>query len=264
MASGIIYLAIIGMWVAYFLPRWVHNKNEFSGKSVERYKSALRVVASATPGAQIGSGAIYTDVDRAGRVAQQLMRRRIIFSLITTTLILTTAGAIMQTFTYIAIAIPVTGLLLYIAHVRRQENSERITRRRVDQLHRATEGVSHTNLADVLSHNSHSEVKVNQDHWIPLSERELTGVTLLPKGTAQSRAEWQPNEIPVPTYVNAPKAVQSKRVLDLTEPGRWTEEQERLEREALAAAAPSRDEVFDQQLADEAVQKLREMRAANE
>jgi hypothetical protein len=192
------------------------------------------------------------------------MRRRIIFSLITTTLILTTAGAIMQTFTYIAIAIPVTGLLLYIAHVRRQENSERITRRRMDQLHRATEGVSHTNLADVLSHNSHSEVKVNQDHWIPLSERELTGVTLLPKGTAQSRAEWQPNEIPVPTYVNAPKAVQSKRVLDLTEPGRWTEEQERLEREALAAAAPSRDEVFDQQLADEAVQKLREMRAANE
>jgi hypothetical protein len=252
------------MWVAYFLPRWVHNKNEFSGKSVERYKSALRVVASTTPGAQIGSGAIYTDVDRAGRVAQQLMRRRIIFSLITTTLILTTAGAIMQTFTYIAIAIPVTGLLLYIAHVRRQENSERITRRRVDQLHRTTEGVSHTNLADVLSHNSHSEVKVNQDHWIPLSERELTGVTLLPKGTAQSRAEWQPNEIPVPTYVNAPKAVQSKRVLDLTEPGRWTEEQERLEREALAAAAPSRDEVFDQQLADEAVQKLREMRAANE
>ena len=264
MASGIIYLAIIGMWVAYFLPRWVHNKNEFSGKSVERYKSALRVVASATPGAQIGSGAIYTDVDRAGRVAQQLMRRRIIFSLITTTLILTTAGAIMQTFTYIAIAIPLTGLVLYIAHVRRQENSDRITRRRMDQLHRTTEGVSHTNLADVLAHNSHSEVKINQDHWIPLSERELTGVTLLPKGTAQSRAEWQPNEIPVPTYVNAPKAVQSKRVLDLTEPGRWTEEQERLEREALAAAAPSRDEVFDQQLADEAVQKLREMRAANE
>jgi hypothetical protein len=192
------------------------------------------------------------------------MRRRIIFSLITSTLILTTAGAIMQTFTYIAIAIPLTGLVLYIAHVRRQENSDRITRRRMDQLHRTTEGVSHTNLADVLAHNSHSEVKINQDHWIPLSERELTGVTLLPKGTAQSRAEWQPNEIPVPTYVNAPKAVQSKRVLDLTEPGRWTEEQERLEREALAAAAPSRDEVFDQQLADEAVQKLREMRAANE
>jgi DNA-binding TFAR19-related protein (PDSD5 family) len=252
------------MWVAYFLPRWVHNKNEFSGKSVERYKSALRVVASSTPGAQTSTGAIYSDVDRAGRVAQQLLRRRIIFSLITTTLILTTVGAIMQTITYVAIAIPVTGLIIYIAHVRRQENSERIQRRRVDQLHRATEGVSHTNLAEVLTPKPHSEITINQDHWVPLAERELTGVTLLPKGTAQSRAEWQPNEIPVPTYVNAPKAVQPKRIIDLTEPGKWTEEQQRLEREALAAAAPSRDEVFDQQLADEAVQRLRDIRAANE
>ena len=264
MASGIIYLAIIGMWVAYFLPRWVHNKNEFSGKSIERYKSALRVVASATPGAQIGTGVIYTDVDRAGRVAQQLMRRRIIFSIIFISLILTTAGVVMQTFSLIAIAIPVTAGLIYIAHVRRQVNSERIQRRRVDQLHRTTEGISHTNLADVLTPKPHSEIVINQDHWVPLAERELTGVTLLPKGTAQSRAEWQPNEIPVPTYVNAPKAVPSKRIIDLTEPGKWTEEQQRLEREALAAAAPSRDEIFDQQLADEAVERLREVRAANE
>ena len=263
MASGIIYLAIIGMWVAYFLPRWVHNKNEFSGKSVERYKSALRVVASTTPGAQIGTGAIYTDVDRAGRVAQQLMRRRIVFLIISTTLILTTVGAIMQTFTYVAIAVPATALVLYIAHVRRQTGREQIQRRRVDQLHKRTEGVSHTNLAEVLT-NRTTEVHVSKEHWIPFAERELTGVTVLPKGTAQSRSEWQPNEVPVPTYVNAPKAITPKRIIALTEPGKWTDEQERLEREALAEAAPSRDEIFDQQLADEAVQRLREIRAANE
>jgi hypothetical protein len=263
MASGIIYLAIIGMWVAYFLPRWVHNKNEFSGKSVERYKSALRVVASNTPGAKIGTGAIYTDVDRAGRVAQQLMRRRIVFLIISATLILTTVGAIMQTFTYVAIAVPATALVLYIAHVRRQTGRAQTQRRRVDQLHKRTEGVSHTNLAEVLT-NKTTEVHVSKEHWIPFAERELTGVTVLPKGTAQSRSEWQPNEIPVPTYVNAPKAVTPKRVIDLTEPGKWSDEQEQLEREALAAAAPSRDEIFDQQLADEAVQKLRDIRAANE
>lgn len=264
MASGIIYLAIIGMWVAYFLPRWVHNKNEFSGKSVERYKSALRVVASSTPGALIGSGAIYTDVDRAGRVAQQLMRRRIMVTLIFTSLILTMVGVAMQTFSYIAIAIPLTAGIIYIAQVRRQLNGDRIQRRRIDHLHRTTEGVSHTNLADVLTSKSQSTITVNQDHWVPLSERELSGVTLLPKGTAQSRAEWQPNEIPLPTYVYAPKAVASNRVIDLTEPGRWSEEQQRIVREALAAAAPSRDEVFDQQLADEAVERLREIRAVNE
>jgi hypothetical protein len=68
----------------------------------------------------------------------------------------------------------------------------------------------------------------------------------------------------VPTYVNAPKAVVPKRVIDLTTPGQWSEEQERLEREALAAVSPSRDEIFDHQLADEAVERLNQARASNE
>ena len=47
-------------------------------------------------------------------------------------------------------------------------------------------------------------------------------------------------------------------------PGAWSDEQERLAEEALSAAAPSKDEVFDQQLADEAVDRLKQNRAANE
>ena len=61
MASAIIYLAIIGMWIAYFLPRWIHTHDEFSGKSVERYKSALRVVAGDVQ--SVYSMAIHTDLD---------------------------------------------------------------------------------------------------------------------------------------------------------------------------------------------------------
>ncbi|CAN2172729.1 hypothetical protein MCEMRE196_00131 [Candidatus Nanopelagicaceae bacterium] len=258
MASGIIYLAIVGMWVAYFLPRWIHNKNEFSGKHVESYKTALRAVAGNTPGAKIGSGVIYTDVDRVARVAQQLLRRRIIFSIITITFISTLVGAIMNTLAATSILLPITGLIIYIAHVRRQANVEAIQHRRMDQIHRRTEGVSHTNLSDVIA------PKESTEHWIPFAERELTGVTILPKGTAAARAEWQPNEVPLPTYVTASKAIQPKRVIDLTEPGKWSDEQEALERAALAAAAPSRDEIFDQQLADEAVERLRMNRAANQ
>jgi hypothetical protein len=126
------------------------------------------------------------------------------------------------------------------------------------QLHRTTAGVSNTNLSQVVT------PKVSQEHWVPLSERELTGVVLLPKGTAQDRNVWQPNSVPVPTYVNAPKAFVPKRTIDLTIPGAWSDEQERLANEALSAAAPSRDEVFDQQLADEAVDRLKQNRAANE
>ena len=258
MASGIIYLAIVGMWVAYFLPRWLHNKNEFSGKHVESYKSALRAVAGITPGARIGSGVIYTDVDRVARVAQQLLRRRITFAIIVTTFIATLVGVLMSTLAIASILLPLTGLIIYIASVRRQANADAIQHRRLDQIHRRTEGVSHTNLQEVIA------PKGSTEHWIPFAERELKGVTVLPKGTAAARAEWQPNEVPLPTYVTAPKAIQPKRVIDLTEPGKWSDEQEALERAALAAAAPSRDEIFDQQLADEAVERLRINRAANQ
>jgi hypothetical protein len=258
MASGIIYLAIIGMWAAYFLPRWVHDRNEFSGKSVERYKSALRIVATNSPSGSSGTGVIYTDLDREAKVAQLLMRRRIIFALIIISFVMTIVGAIMQTLALSFIGVPVLGFLLYLAYIRHQTTTERMRQRRVTQIHRTTAGVSTTNFADVLA------PKTTTEHWIPLSERELTGVTILPKGTAAARGEWQPNSVPVPTYLNAPKAIVPKRVIDLTTPGQWSEEQERLEREALAAAAPSRDEIFDQQLADEAVARVKENRAANE
>jgi hypothetical protein len=164
----------------------------------------------------------------------------------------------MSTLAVTSILLPLTGLIIYIASVRRQANAEAIQHRRMDQIHRRTEGVSHTNLQEVIA------PKASTEHWIPFAERELKGVTILPKGTAAARAEWQPNEVPLPTYVTAPKAIQPKRIIDLTEPGKWSDEQEALERAALAAAAPSRDEIFDQQLADEAVERLRNNRAANQ
>jgi hypothetical protein len=153
---------------------------------------------------------------------------------------------------------PVLGLAGYVVHVRRQSVADRLQRRRVSQLHRSTAGVSQTNLSQVFT------PKESREHWVPLADREISGVLILPKGTAELRNSWQPNNIPLPTYVGAPKAVVPKRVIDLTIPGAWSEEQERLANEALSAVAPTRDQVFDQQLADEAVERLRQNRAANE
>ena len=247
MASAIIYLAIIGMWVAYFLPRWIHTHDEFSGKSVERYKSALRVVAGEAETAY--SMAIHTDLDAPYKKSQTLMRRRIIFLLIFSTLIATSVGAVMNLLSWVSIAIPISGFIVYLAHTRRTINRERVQRRRIEGLQRSTLGVSHINLSEVVAPKEDSEL------WVPLAEREISGIVLLPQGSAATRNLWTPNSIPAPTYVSAPKAVTPRRVIDLTTPGQWSEEQERLAREALAAAAPSADEVFDQQLADEAAQK---------
>jgi len=258
MASGLIYIAIIGMWIAYFAPRWIHDRNEFSGKSVERFKSALIVVANSSPQGVSGSGSIHIDLDREAKIAQLLMRRRIMFFVLTGSLTTTLVGGFMNTMPFIYSLVPATGILIYVASVRRQTIADKIQYRQIQQLHRRTAGVSATNLAEVVT------PKSSQEHWIPLSERELKGVVLLPKGTAAIRQTWEPAEVPAPTYVSAPKAIIPKRVIDLTTPGAWSDEQERLEREALAAASPSRDEIFDQQLADEAVERLNQARASNE
>jgi hypothetical protein len=256
MASGLIYIAIIGMWAAYFAPRWIHDRNEFSGKSVERFKVALTVVANSS--LHTDSVALHVDLDREAKIAQLLLRRRIIFALLTSLLISTIVGGFMNTMPIVYALVPATGVLIYIAHVRRQSVADSIQHRRIQQLQRRTAGVSATNLAQVIT------PKNNQEHWIPLSERELKGVVILPKGSAAVRNTWAPTEVPVPTYVSAPKAIVPKRVIDLTTPGAWSEDQERLERIALAAVSPSRDEIFDQQLADEAVENLNQSRAANQ
>ena len=155
----------------------------------------------------------------------------------------------MGALSWLAIAIPVSGFVVYLAHTRQTINKERIHRRRIEGLQRSTDGVSHVNLSEVLAPKHEPEL------WTPLAEREITGIVLLPQGSAATRNTWTPNSIPAPTYVNAPKAVTARRVIDLTTPGQWSEDQERLAREALAAAAPSADEVFDQQLAEEAATK---------
>ena len=258
MASGLIYIAIIGMWIAYFAPRWVHDRNEFSGKSVERFKVALMVVASSSPNGNLGSGIHHIDLDREAKIAQLLMRRRIIFSLLIFSLTTTIVGGFMNRMPFLYALVPATGILIYISNVRRQSVADSIQNRRIQQLHRRTAGVSATNLAEVVTPKNSSE------HWVPLSERELKGVVILPKGSATARNAWQPTQVPTPTYVSAPKAIVPRRVIDLTTPGVWSEDQERLEREALAAASPSRHEIFDQQLADEAVERLKQSRASNE
>ncbi len=258
MASGIIYLSIVGMWVAYFVPRWVHRHDEFSGKSVERYKSAMRIVTSTTGEDSMSSGPKHTELERESKIAQVLLRRRIVFALLIIGFLATILEAAFNSIPLIYSAIPIVGLAGYVAHVRRQSVADRLQRRRVSQLHRSTAGVSPTNLSQVFT------PKESREHWVPLADREISGVVIVPKGTAELRNSWQPNNVPLPTYVSAPKAVVPKRVIDLTIPGAWSEEQERLANEALSAVAPTRDEVFDQQLAEEAVERLRQNRAANE
>ena len=245
MGSGLIYLIIVGMWVSYFLPQWVSNHEEVSGKSVEKFRNSMRAVAH--------TAGVPTQEELARENEHNLVIRRIVFSSLSLLLVLTSALSLVGLLSPIVMLLPISGIALYIAHVRRQIQVMRSAIRQQRIIAQHSQKPSSTNYAELISR---SKVVANRsadsELWIPLSERiekveqELSGITLLPKGSASATYEWTPQEVPSPTYVSAPKAVSPKRIIDLTIPGAWSEEQEKIKAE-LDAVAPQRDQLFDQE-----------------
>ena len=60
----------------------------------------------------------------------------------------------------------------------------------------------------------------------------------------------QLTNVPKPTYLTSSKAVPSNRLIDLTVPGAWSAAQQ-----AEADLFPGRDEIFDQEVAENAAEK---------
>jgi hypothetical protein len=144
--------------------------------------------------------------------------------------------------------IPISGLAIYTVNVRRQVVASQLRERRMKALEKVTTTPVRTSTLSYRDANNSTE------HWIPISERiEHSGVVVIPK----DRAGWQPVNVPKPTYVTAAKAVAPKRVIDLTVPGLWSEEQEILQELAI----PSRNDLFDQELEEQAA--IYDDRAAN-
>jgi hypothetical protein len=236
MASGFIYLIILGMWVAYFLPRWISSHDDASGRTQERYKSAMRVVAD--------NGSSAPALDTAPRVnrEQQMHQRRIIFASLSFTL---AASVVMYAVGFIALPIlliPISALGMYVVSVRRQIRISQLKARRV-------QAFAQIGAAKVITEPiTRIAAPITHEHWIPLADRpENSGVVIIQKESPS----WQPIRIPSPTYVSAAKAVPSHRVIDLTVPGKWLDEQKAL----LHAALPNRDDLFDQDLANEAAKE---------
>jgi len=240
MASGFIYLIILGMWAAYFLPKWMVSHNEASGKSAERYKSAMRVVG------ETGSPPSVIESDNLKK-QNQIANRRVIFGALT---FLLTAIGLLSAIGVISasiILIPATALAIYVIHVRRQVVTAQLKARRIKAFEKISTAEVITEPIERITFSSKVDfVAENNEHWIPLIERiDSAGVVVIPK----DGPTWQPTSIPKPTYATAPKAIPSNRIIDLTVPGAWMAAQQS---SSEAELLPSRDELFDQELAENA------------
>lgn len=240
MASGFIYLIILGMWAAYFLPKWMISHDVASGKSAERYKSAMRVVG------ETGSASVVNESDNF-KQQNQIANRRIIFGALTFLLVsigaLSTVGIISTS----VLLIPTTALAIYVIHVRRQVVAAQLKARRIKAFEKISSASVITEPIERVTFSSKVDFATeNKEHWIPLIERiDTAGVVVIPKdGTA-----WQPTSVPKPTYATAPKAIPSNRIIDLTIPGAWIAAQQA---SAESELLPTRDELFDQELAENA------------
>lgn len=239
MASGLIYLIIIGMWVAYFLPRWMRQHETASGREGERYKSAMKIVAS-TPN--------FPDPVNQEERSKRLRTRQFILATLSALFVGTSLLSFSGLLPFIAILIPLTAVTIYIVHVRRQVVLTQIKKRRLAALAAITAvEIKDDPTARIdLSNRQRPASELVLEQWVPLRERTTnSGITILDK---QEERSWSPVAVPRPTYVTAPKVITPKRTIDLTTPGKWSAEQER----RIALEIPERDELFDQELAEQA------------
>ena len=225
MGSGFIYLIIMGMWAAYFLPQWLSNHEENSGKAIERYKNAMQIVAE-------NNGSIQSETKTEDQNKIFLQRRLIfgsLFSLYLLSLICAAVGFLALTTTLV----PLSAILIYFVNVRKQVVASQLKSRRL----KAITKITNTKIPTTVIPEQVKE-KGSNEHWIPFSEREeITGVVVVPK----DRKGWQPTQIPKPVYTTSAKAIPSKRIIDLTTTGQWSAEQEQIK-----ALSGRDDDFFDQ------------------
>jgi len=225
MGSGFIYLIIMGMWAAYFLPQWLSNHEENSGKAIERYKNAMQIVAE-------NNGAIQSETKIEDQNKIFLQRRLIfgsLFSLYLLSLICAAVGFLALTTTLV----PLSATLIYFVNVRKQVVASQLKSRRL----KAITKITNTKIPTTVIPEQVKE-KGSNEHWVPFSEREeITGVVVVPK----DRKGWQPTQIPKPVYTTSAKAIPSKRIIDLTTTGQWSAEQEQIK-----ALSGRDDDFFDQ------------------
>lgn len=271
-----LYAVIIGLWICILLPMWLRRHDEaLESRSVDRFSSAMRTLSRRPTGDSRevvmparGRERLHADgPERAaaqGRAVLAARRRRSLLLLVAGTLVVVGFAAMGWVTTWVVLA-PVLLLTGFLVHLRRESQAQLLRDRR----RRAQFAAAEKRRQRTPSRQRVHEVEVERilpraepvsPEWdtavpgVPVEFEELSPAAMvladvpaeasadLPYDSEAERA-WAPVPVPLPTYVTAPKAPRSVRVIDLTKPGLWTsghvdpEEAARLEEEALAHEA---------------------------
>ena len=252
MGSGLIYAIVVVLWIAYFVPAWLRRHDQASeSRSVERYRSAMRVVSIGTV-AEIP----LSEVERAEARAMMIRRRKSTYAILSGSFLATLILGVAGVTSLVLPLFPLMGAGYFFFNVRREEVVHQRARRAESKREKVK--IETTQVAFRRSFQKAQTTMPNESTTVHVVSRPAIRVE------APANESWNPVAVPIPTYVTAPKAVRPIRTIDLTKPGAWTAAQKAAEEARLAAISPGRDQVFDQVAAEEATEAMREARAAGE
>jgi hypothetical protein len=237
----LVYAVIVGLWAVVLIPMWLRRHEAATeSRSVDRFSQAMRILSrreatistrtvvmparsaeSRRPVASGGSARPTTarrrDPSTVARVAMARRRRRT-FTLLVLTSVLLAVPAALGRLTWWPSAVAVILLAAFVVHLRLQARRAALLRSvrtaRADETVAPRADAAPSNVwrpVDSAPAEAHFSASVDVQRNVPSAA--VSDPTVV---------SWEPLDMPLPTYVTAPKAVRPVRVIDLTVPGAWT------------------------------------------
>jgi hypothetical protein len=247
--SGLIYAAIIVMWAAYFIPRWLRRHEELSeSRSVEKFDHAMRILSRREPTPDqryvvmparpdeperprrrrtpMPATDVRPRTSRPVSVARRttarerslaVRRRRVLAALV----LLAVAVAAATPLTPLPWWVPVVLVLVTLGdllHLRMQErrrvqrtrDREKVRRRTHSRLQRVDSAERLEVARRMLAERrAAAEAERVEAEWAAHEAARLAG-------EAADATGWQPTPVPLPTYVTKPKAPRYGRAVGLS------------------------------------------------
>lgn len=255
MSSGLIYAVIVGLWAVVLVPMWLRRHDEVSeSRSVDRFQGAMRTLSRrsaagdrrevlrhrSTPAAAARPDGISASSAprrparpaRPARVSGAEVRRRRALAVLAGLALLVAVLAVAGLVPWWAVVAPVVLLAGFVARAR--VAAQRHTARALQERRaRAAVARRERDAAVASRHRQAGTSPRAEPAAVPVAGPVVAAVDAVatpvlpvaepdPLYDAVAERVWEPVPVPLPTYVTAPKAPRSVRVIDLTLPGAWT------------------------------------------
>jgi hypothetical protein len=272
--TGLIYAAIVVVWAIVLVPLALRRHDQAArSHSIERFSSAMRVLARRGPASESGSIAVMPDglaraalahhdtqldsaasavlLPRPSRRAMKAAagrRRRVLTVLLTLTVIVGAVSALGLLPVYAAAA-PFALIVGFLWLARRQvrKAADSYWQQVADARPEPSNVVrrdGHAAAARVDASEGVVRVGVGDgdEDTVGIRRDDLpaasgaTRVEAVALATSDGASLWDPLPVTLPTYVDKPAAARSVRTIDLGEPGTWSAGHSAADSETVAAA----------------------------